>query len=137
MPKKKYTNEYFDKHKESYAEEIMTIQSVFYENTGNLINNTIKNSLKVLDIGNGGVINYSFNHLETLVCADLSVSQTAIKKYINNSNVKFVKADILDLQNFSNGEFDTVIVQAVLHHLAGSTLIKTNKNVEKAIIECW
>jgi len=81
MCEEKHKDEYFNNHKESYAEEITAIQLVFYENTAKLINNTIKSSRKVLNIGNGGVINYSFNHLE---------------KCIEISNVEFIKADILD-----------------------------------------
>lgn len=127
---------YFDTHAESYAEEIMAIQPVFYENTAKLINSAIRCSASVLDIGNGGVVNYAFSHLERLVCGDLTVSQRAARKYEQFENISFVEADILKLHGYSDGEFDTVIVSAVIHHLAVSTLSETHETVDRAIKEC-
>lgn len=129
-------NEYFDRNGDNYADEIMAIQPKFYENTAKLINNATKNSSQVLDIGNGGVINYEFDHFDKLVCGDLFVSQIASKRYEACCNVEFVKADILNLQNFADDSFDTVIISAVIHHLAGSTLKRTHENTCKAISEC-
>lgn len=127
---------YFDEHKESYAEEITAIQPLFYENTANLINPVLIGSKKVLDIGNGGVINYNFKDIEKLICADLVVSQQAVSKYAAFKNIDFIEADVLNLQSFTNDVFDVVIIQALIHHLAGYTLKKTHINVEKAVSEC-
>ena len=54
----------------------------------------------VLDIGNGGIVNYDFSHLGSLVCADLYVNDKVANRYKNDSNVSFVVSDILDLKEF-------------------------------------
>lgn len=136
MSKNNRSVNYFDKNADNYAERITAIQPIFYENTAAFINSSTQDSQYVLDIGNGGLINYKFSHFKKLVCGDLYISKRAEKKYEFSKNIEFVQADITNLSNFSDSSFDTVIVQAVIHHLAESTLSKTHKNVEKALHEC-
>ena len=65
---------YFESFVDEYADEIVSIQPEFYKNAGNHINKALSSLGKkgtVLDIGNGGVINYDFSHLNKLVCAEI------------------------------------------------------------------
>lgn len=50
-------NPYFQSHSEDYAEQIMAIQPELYQNTGRLLNQWLPSGGRVLDAGNGGVIN--------------------------------------------------------------------------------
>lgn len=128
--------DYWNNASEDYADEIMIIQPEFYKNTSIVINRALNDNDKVLDIGNGGVINYDFERLSLLQCADIAVSNTAIKRYKEFQNVEFIKANIMDMRDISENTYDAVIVQAVLHHLAGKHLKETHRNVDKAIAEC-
>lgn len=131
---------YFESFVDEYADEIVSIQPEFYKNAGRLIDNALRSlgdRNTVLDIGNGGVINYNFHHLDKLVCADLSVSPKAQKKYEKFHNIKFCEANMLDLSQFEANTFDAVIIQTVIHHLAGKTLRQTEENVSKGLKECF
>lgn len=130
------TQDYFTEHAEDYADRIMSIQPQLYKNTGNIINSIIQEKNYVLDIGNGGVINYSFEKLNNLICADLYISTKAKEKYKKHLNVQFTTANVLDLKHSISQQFDVVIIQAVLHHLAGRTYKKSKENIKKALCEC-
>lgn len=129
-------NEYWDRIADGYADEIMEIQPVFFHNSGKLINNEIQQGEVVADIGNGGVINYKFDHLKRLDCIDLSLSKSAVKKYEKNSNIVFKSGNILHLSDVKDETYDRVIVQCVIHHLAGKDFPTTQNNTIKAIREC-
>lgn len=133
------TENYFESFVDDYADEIVAIQPQFYKNAGKLLNDglsKLKGGSKVLDIGNGGVINYDFSNLGELICADLSVSGKAVKKYEKCKNVKFCKGNMLNLEQFEDNTFDAVIVQTVIHHLAGKSFNETEGNVTQGINEC-
>lgn len=127
---------YFDSHSEDYAEQIMATQPVFYENSGRLLNAQLPAGGAVLDIGNGGVINYNYSRLARLDCGDLVVSQQAIEKYREIPNIRFFQADVLDLANIPSNCYDAVVVQCVIHHLAGASFSDSCSRVNAAVAEC-
>ena len=130
---------YFEYFKDDYADEIEAIQPQFYKNAAAYINAVLDKlppNCKCLDIGNGGVINYESDKIGELICADLSVSAKAVKRYADKSNIRFVAGNMLDLKEYENDYFDAVIVQTVIHHLADRHLKQTEKNVAKGINEC-
>lgn len=129
-------NAYWDRIADEYADEILKIQPVFFNNSGRLINSELQAGAVVADIGNGGVINYKFDNLKRLDCIDLSLSKSAIKKYENSSNVVFKCGNILHLNEVQNETYDRVIVQCVIHHLAGQDFLTTQNNTIRAIHEC-
>lgn len=131
---------YFESFKDDYADEITAIQPEFYANSAKHINEQLvmlkeKGDLRVLDIGNGGVINYDRSLIDKLVCADLSVSDKAVSKYAGDDTICFEQGNMLDLK-YDDDSFDAVIVQAVIHHLAGKRMKITESNVERGIREC-
>jgi len=136
MDKYQQSKRYFDEISGSYAERIQAIQPAFYKNAAAYINAGLGGCKTVLDIGNGGVINYDFSGITRLDCADLSLSQTIIERYANHENVSFFISDILRLNEIDSSTYDAVIVQTVLHHLAGDTRMQTNKNVLCALASC-
>lgn len=129
-------NSYWDRITEEYADEIMAIQPTFFKNGGKLINGELQRGLTVADIGNGGVINYQYERLKKLDCIDLTTSKSAIEKYKNVSNVEFKSGNIFHLSEVKDGTYDRVIVQCVIHHLAGDNFQITKENTLTAISEC-
>lgn len=127
---------YFDNHAEEYAENIMATQPTFYRNSGELLSRQLSSGDIVLDIGNGGVINYNHRELARLDCADLCVSQTAINKYHTEKHIHFMRTDVTNMTEMASDTYDVVILQALIHHLAGATLKETHRRVRAAISEC-
>ncbi len=127
---------YFDAHADSYADRIMAIQRTFYENSARLLNARLPENGTVLDMGNGGVINYDHRRLKRLDCADIVVSPSARARYADAPNIRFMKADVLDLGEIHDESYDAVILQAIIHHLAAPTYPKTLDRVRAALGEC-
>ena len=129
---------YFGEFVDDYADEIMSIQPEFYKNAALKIDNTLLNikAEKVLDIGNGGVINYSFQHLKELRCIDLEISPKAQEKYSSFSNVHFTQGNIFDMKDIPDNYYDAIIIQTVIHHLAGDTAKESESNVIEALENC-
>jgi len=132
---KKY-DEYFAVHTDEYANATLSKQSELYLNTSKIINDKIYGCNIVLDIGNGGVINYDYSHINRLDCGDLFVSGKAIETYASKENISFFHADVTNLVDINDNTYDVVIVQFVLHHLAAIKYYDTVENVRKAVHEC-
>ncbi len=129
-------NTYFKKNIDNYAEEIMSIQPTFYKNSAKIINKFINSGDYVIDVGNGGVINYNLKPIESLICADLEYNELAVERYKLESKVKFIEADVLKMDEFVYDKFDIVILQTVIHHLAGKTYKETEHNTLVALKQC-
>lgn len=127
---------YFDSHAEDYAEQITATQPQFYRNAGAILNSHLREGDAVLDIGNGGVINYDYERLARLDCADIVLSRSAMEKYKDCGNIRFFQADVTDMSETPSGSYDVVIMQAIIHHLAGKTYAETYARVSAAIREC-
>ena len=129
---------YFGEFVDDYADEIVSIQPEFYRNAALKIDKVLSNMgrCKVLDIGNGGVINYSFANLEELRCLDLEVSKKAKKKYATFSNISFTKGNVFDMKDIPDNYYDAIIIQTVIHHLAGNTPRESEQNVLEALRNC-
>lgn len=130
------SKKYWEGISNEYADEILKIQPQFYYNSAILINGSLTNCYKVLDVGNGGVINYDFSSIKELVCMDIHTSFDTISKFQKFPNIRFVEGNILEKTYFGDEEFDAIVIQTVLHHLAGKSFAETEKNIEKALKEC-
>lgn len=128
--------EYFDDEHHEYVSAIMEAEKDYYKKSAEYINRDLVREGTVLDIGNGGIINYDARRLKKLVCADISVSPRIEEIYRGVSNISFVEADITDMRNLEDGCFDAVIVQKVIHHLAEKSYGKTREKTAKAMKEC-
>ncbi len=127
---------WFDAHSDIYANQIMSIQRTFYENAAVLLNRYLPENGIVLDLGNGGVINYDYRRLERLDCADIVVNRAMEEKCAGDQRIRFFQADATDLADVVSESYDAVILQTVIHHLAGPTYRKTIQRVRSAIGEC-
>ncbi len=128
--------EYFDDESKEYVQTIMDAEGEYYDKAKKIISPLLKTNGKVLDIGNGGILNYDYSNLEELVCADISVSKKTEEVYKDVPNVSFIESNIIDMNNIDNERFDAVIVQKVIHHLAENNYSTTRNNCIKAMREC-
>ncbi len=87
---------------------------------------------RLLDVGNGGVFNYDTRSADEIVVVDIA------KDLVNKTNwpphVTFRWGDAAKLPVESN-EFDTVLLQLILHHLAEDTYAVSRRRVSQAIQE--
>ncbi len=90
----------------------------------------------MLDIGNGGILNYDYKKLNKLLCADIYISEKIKQKYQNVPNIAFAQTDIMNMKNIKDNVYDAVIVQKVIHHLAVPSYFETKKNAVRALREC-
>lgn len=129
---------YFGEFVDEYAEEILNIQPQFYKNAADKINRALEllNAKVVLDVGNGGVINYDFLNLKELRCVDLEISELAREKYACYNNIVFSAGNIFELKDIPDKYFDAIIIQTVIHHLAGNSVKESESNVLEALRTC-
>ena len=128
--------EYFDDESREYVQTIMDAEGDYYDKAEKKISPLLKDNAKVLDIGNGGILNYDYSNLDELVCADISVSKKIEDVYKDVPNVSFIESNIMNMNNVEDCRFDAVIVQKVIHHLAEKNYKTTRKNCVLAMQEC-
>lgn len=127
--------EYFDEDSREYVQTIMDIEGDYYERAEAFITPYLINGGSVLDIGNGGILNYDYSHLNELVCADITVSKKIEAIYKGVANVSFIESNIMDMKNIDDERFDAVIIQKVIHHLAERDYATTRENCVRAMRE--
>lgn len=114
---KKYVHEF-----EVYKYSTMTINQSINTGIGEL-----------LDIGNGGIINYDASKIGNITALDLFFDENQTPEY---SNVKFKKGSALDIP-FENGKFDMVLMQNLLHHVVGKSIKESKDMLNKIITESY
>ena len=87
-----------------------------------------------VDVGNGGVFNYDVPALDKLVIVDIAEDLT--KKTVLAPNVSFQYGNAVALP-LDTGQFDTVLLQLILHHLAEYSVEVTRERSRRAIAEAW
>lgn len=127
--------EYFDEESREYVQTIMDAEGDYYDKAEKFITPLFPPNGRVLDIGNGGILNYDYSNLKELVCADIWISKKIEEAYKDVANISFIESNIMDMNNIESGYFDIVIVQNVIHHLAENDYRTTRKNCVKAMKE--
>ena len=98
------------------------------------INQTINAGIgEILDIGNGGIINYNASKAKKIVALDLFLDENHTPEY---SNVKFKKGSALNIP-FQNDRFDMVLMQNLLHHIVGKSVNESKKLLTKVLTESY
>jgi ubiquinone/menaquinone biosynthesis C-methylase UbiE len=87
---------------------------------------------RVVDVGSGGVLNYDVAQLEQVVIVDIAEELSRKKNW--PPNVLFKWGDAVDLPLESN-QFDAVLLQLILHHLAEDSFAVTCERNQRAIEE--
>lgn len=98
------------------------------------INQTIDTGIgELLDIGNGGIINYDASKIKNIIALDLFLDENQISEY---PNVKFKKGSALDIP-FENDRFDMVLMQNLLHHVVGKSVSESKRLLSKVLTESY
>ncbi len=99
---------YFSKIQEQYQ--------AYYEYSRELYQNIAERLDKILfgkvvDFGNGGIINYNTDRLEKLICVDIINKN----RMVTDNKIDFVYGDFYEIQ--LDRDFDCILIQFLLHHL--------------------
>lgn len=98
------------------------------------INQTINAGIEeLLDIGNGGVINYDASKIKSIVALDLFLDENQTPEY---PNVKFKKGSALEVP-FENNRFNMVLMQNLLHHIIGKNVKESKKLLSQILMESY
>lgn len=98
------------------------------------INQTIDAGVgEILDIGNGGIINYDASKINNIVALDLFLDEGQIPEYLN---VKFKKGSALNIP-FEDSRFDMVLMQNLLHHVVGKSVSESKRLLSKVLTESY
>lgn len=87
----------------------------------------------VLDAGSGGVFYYDITRAKTIIAVDLARPEY-LDRFQYPDKIKFVSGDARNLP-FKDHQFDRIVMQFLIHHLAEKTLKETNQSVQLALTE--
>jgi SAM-dependent methyltransferase len=92
----------------------------------------LKGTRRLLDVGNGGVFAFPIDDIPEVVAVDVFVEESFRRRY---PTVKWIQASALDM-TFER-EFDAVVEINALHHIVGSTVSQTYRNLETVFRNAW
>lgn len=100
------------------------------------INRVLKDELsgQILDIGNGGVINYPLGKDDYVSVVDIAPAVGERLKGLEQ--VSFREGDAVNLP-FESNRFDSSLMQQLIHHLAERSIQETRRRAEQAISEVY
>jgi len=113
----------------SYADHVAALDT--YRYIREALEEELRGTRRLLDIGNGGVFDYDTGLADEIVAADLFLDDSYNERM--PANVKAVRADAMSLPEL--GEFDAVLYALVFHHLTGATSSAVVANVRKTLGE--
>jgi hypothetical protein len=99
---------YFSKIQREYR-EYYAYSGELYQNAAEKLDKILFG--KVIDFGNGGIINYNTDSLEKLICVDI-INKSQM---ITDNKIDFIYGDFYDIE--LDGKVDCVLIQFLLHHL--------------------
>lgn len=97
------------------------------------VNCELANAGKLLDVGSGGIFNYDITLPREIVALDLFLEQ--IDQTRLPGHIRFIQGSALKMP-FANGEFDTLMMEMLIHHLTGSSPDESLANLETCLNEC-
>ena len=119
------TRDFFNQW-DSYHETVKNIDT--WKLYGEAISKHIKNG-SILDVGNGGIFNYDTRTVKKITALDLSPN--ILKNAERADNIVYVEGNIINLK-YKNPEFDQVVMDMLVHHLADKSFKVTRENVLKS-----
>jgi putative AdoMet-dependent methyltransferase len=106
-----------------YDEDVLNEENPIrneYEQALNWTANQIERDSSVLELGSGtGNLTIKMKQAKKLVCVDISDKMTEIAKpkTRNQTNIKFIKSDILEFFENNTEKFDYIVSTYSIHHL--------------------
>lgn len=130
MDNVKVTQDFFNKW-EAYHKLIAELDT--YKHTAAALQGETRG--RVLDVGNGGIFNYDVRHAEGIVVVDIAEELTSHRQPAP-PHVEFRWGDATQLPVDADS-FDTVLLQMIVHHLAGESFAITRRRTQLAISEAY
>jgi len=124
---------FFSDHLQSYSRGVSELDS--YANIRSSINEAIRGTELLLDVGNGGVFDYETAAAQRIVALDLFLDSLP-ESYRCPENVSLRSGSALDIPE-SNESFDAVLMVMLLHHLVGKTVQESVNNLRRALSEAY
>ena len=121
MENKTYFTKIVEEYKKAtdYNEEL-------YQNVGKKLDEILFG--KVVDFGNGGVINYDTRRIKKLICVDIIFEN----KSITGNKINFVCGNFYDINHGCKA--DCVLAQVLLHHLTDEKKLRKCLRKVKAVL---
>lgn len=107
--------EYFKKIEREY-QEATAYNDELYQNIAAELDKILWG--KVIDFGNGGIINYKTEHLEKLICVDI-INEA---RELSQNKIDFIYGDFYDIE--LQCQANCVLSQLMLHHLVDDVKVK-------------
>lgn len=104
-----------------------------YKYSSLTVNQTIDGVKELLDVGNGGLINYDASKAGSIVALDLFLEEGRKSEY---PNVKFQNGSALAMP-FDSNRFDMVLMQNLLHHVIGDSVGESKELLRKVLKESY
>lgn len=117
---------------ETYKNDVGSLDT--YKNIRQAIEREIRGIDRLMDIGNGGVFDYSTDVVKSIVALDLFFDDFAVSNLPPNVSLKTGSA--LNIPE-PDDSFDGVLIVMLLHHLVGKTVEDSFANVRQALRESF
>jgi len=117
---------YFEKIEKDY-QKAFTYNKELYRNVAVRLNNILFG--RVIDFGNGGVINYETEKLEKLICVDI-INKNMM---LTNNKIDFIYGDFYNIE--LDIKANCILAQFLLHHLTDDGKSKKSLNKVKSLLE--
>lgn len=122
--------EFFRDSASSYRRHVETLDT--YASIRARVDEALRGTRRLLDIGNGGVFDYDAAAVPSVVAVDLFLHQG--EKPPAAPHVRFLSGSALGLP-IADRAFDGVVINMLLHHLVGNTVAESLANARAAIAE--
>lgn len=120
---------HFEAQYADYVNSIKKTNKEWYRNINRELNRFLSGT--VLDIGNGGVFTYDISRPGRIIAADIAFKD--IGKLPKHDKVLYLCDDARSLRSVRDNTADAVLIQFVLHHIAGISANETLKDVRQVI----
>jgi len=113
----------------SYQEEVENLET--YKNIAKEITKSINGAVKVLDMGNGGFVNYKIpSSVRYIKAVDICIKKNK-KINFKHTIIDYKYGDVLSYKD--SNKYDAVIMQNFLHHVVGENIKENYILLERAI----
>jgi SAM-dependent methyltransferase len=124
---------FFTDHLEAYSRGVQQLDT--YATIRSSIDEAIRGTELLLDVGNGGVFDYDTDAVSRIVALDLFLDSLP-ESYRCPANVALRTGSALDIPEL-NDSFDAVLMVMLLHHLVGNTVEESVLNSRRAFVEAY
>ena len=123
----KITKQFNKQQHSKYLKSVRETHKEWYANIRKKVNSHIKGV--VLDVGNGGICNFSISKAQKIIAVDICFPQ----QKNCSKKIDYKIDDARKLKQIKNNSVDIIIFQLVLHHITGKNYQDIKKQVKKSM----